>query len=79
MFSKEVNIFNVRRPAQSCRTETELHTIANCLGEAMTYINEANSTDDCVEQIKQLAAGFVGSEVRERGLAPPQRDRQTAR
>lgn len=61
MFSKEVNIFNVRRPAEGCRSESELHTIANCLAEALTYINEANSTDDCIEQIKILVAGFVCS------------------
>lgn len=59
MFAKEVNIFTVKRPAGACRPESELHTIAQCFGEVLTYLNEANSTDDCIEQIKNLAAGFV--------------------
>jgi hypothetical protein len=78
MFSKDVNIFNVRRPATACQPISELHSIANSFAEVLTYINEANSTDDCIEQIKYLAGGFVDLKVRQHSVVAPELDRGAA-
>lgn len=59
MFARDVDLFTVRRPAFACKPASELHSIAESFSEILAYINDANGTDDCIEQMKYLTAGFV--------------------
>ena len=65
MFARDVDLFIVPRPAFCSQPISELQTIASCFSEVLTYINEANGTDDCIQQMKFLTAGFVFSKVRQ--------------
>ena len=59
MFFQKVDLFDASRPAEICQPISELQAIANSFNEILSFINESNATDDVIEQMKYLTAGFV--------------------
>ena len=59
MFEKDASLFTEKRPIASCHAASELHTFVNLFSVLLPFINDANETDDPIEQIKYLASGFV--------------------